>query len=229
MDHPIYHFTLLRHAESVGNAQSRWQGQSDYPLSEKGRAQARALAARWAAERVKFDIVIASPLLRARETVEIIASALALKVEIDPIWMERDVGEMEGLTADEILQKPKPPYVTPYEPIGGDGEGDWQLFLRAGKALHGLLRRPAGNYLVASHGGMLNQLMHAIVGAARHADPSGVRFHFENASFARVIYLPHQHRWLVDAVNDHAHLASLEEIGVRNLFDSSTGNRNGGH
>lgn len=210
-DKPIYHFTLLRHGESVGNAQSRWQGQSDYPLTERGRAQARALAERWRSEEVKFDLVIASPLVRAKETAEIIAAALNAKVELDPIWMERDIGEMEGLTADEVRQKPQPSYVTPYNPIGGNGEGDWELFLRAGRALHGLLRRPPGSYLIVSHGGMLNQLMHAIVGVAHHADPSGVRFHFENTSFASVTYFPHRHRWAIDAVNDRAHLKSLNQ------------------
>ncbi len=209
-DRPIYHFTLLRHGESVGNAQSRWQGQSDYPLTERGRAQARALAERWKAEEVKFDLVIASPLTRAKETAEIIASTLNVKVELDPIWLERDIGEMEGLTAEEVRQKPQPSYVTPYNPIGGNGEGDWELFLRAGKALHDLLRRPAGSYLIVSHGGLLNQLMHAIVGVAHHADPSGVRFHFENTSFASVTYFPHRHRWAIDAVNDRAHLKSLK-------------------
>jgi broad specificity phosphatase PhoE len=209
-DKPIYHFTLLRHGESVGNAQSRWQGQSDYPLTEKGRAQAQALAARWKSEEVKFDLAIASPLTRAKETAEIIVSALNVNLELDPIWLERDIGEMEGLTAEEVRQRPQPSYVTPYNSIGGNGEGDWELFLRAGKALHGLLRRPAGNYLIVSHGGMLNQLMHAIVGIAHQADPSGVRFHFENTSFASVTYFPHRHRWAIDAVNDRAHLKSIK-------------------
>ena len=94
LDKPIYHFTFLRHGESVGNAQARWQGQSEYPLTERGRAQARALAERWKSEDVRFDLAITSPLMRAKETTEIIASALNLKVEVDPIWLERDIGEM---------------------------------------------------------------------------------------------------------------------------------------
>lgn len=210
MDKSTYHFTFLRHGESVGNAQSRWQGQSDYPLTERGRAQARALAERWQSEEIKFDLVIASPLTRAKETAEIIAAALSVQVELDPIWLERNIGEMEGLTVEEVRQKPQPQYVTPYNSIGGNGEGDWELYLRVGKALHGLLRRPAGSYLVVSHGGMLNQLMHAIVGIVHQPDPSGVRFHFENTSFARVTYFPHRHRWAIDAVNDRAHLKSLK-------------------
>jgi broad specificity phosphatase PhoE len=207
---PVYQFVFLRHGESVGNAESRWQGQSNYPLTERGRAQARALAERWKTEGVKFDLAVSSPLVRAKETAEIIVSALNVRVEFDPIWLERDIGEMEGLTAEEVRQIPQPPYITPYDSVGGDGEGDWALFLRAGQALHDLLRRPAGSYLIVSHGGLLNQLMHAIVGVAPHADPSGVRFRFENTAFSHVIYFPHQHRWAIDAVNDRAHLKSLK-------------------
>jgi broad specificity phosphatase PhoE len=207
---PVYHFVFLRHGESTGNAESRWQGQSDYPLTERGRAQAAALANRWQMEGVKFDLAISSTLVRAKETAEIITSALLVPLELDEIWLERDIGEMEGLTSSEVKQRPRPPYVTPYDSVGGDGEGDWALFLRAGQALHSLLKRPAGSYLIVSHGGLLNQLMHAIVGVAHHADPSGVRFRFENTSFARVMYLPHQHRWAIDAVNDHAHINPLK-------------------
>ncbi|HUF00111.1 MAG TPA: histidine phosphatase family protein [Anaerolineales bacterium] len=210
-DKHIYNFVFLRHGESIGNAEARWQGQSDYALTERGRGQARALADRWKSENVKFDLIIASPLVRAKETAAIIASALGAKMELDPILLERHVGEMEGLTAEEVRKRPRPPYVTPYDPIGGAGEGDWALFLRAGQALHSLLRRPSGSYLIVSHGGLLNQLMNAIVGIAPHVDPSGVRFRFENTAFARIIYFPYQHRWAIDALNDRAHLKFIEQ------------------
>ncbi len=210
-DKPVYNFVFLRHGESVGNAEARWQGQSDYVLTEKGRAQAGALAQRWKSEGERFDLIISSPLVRAKETAEIIASALGLKIELDPILLERHIGEMEGLTIDEVRKIPQPPHTTPYDPIGGEGEGDWDLFLRAGQALSDLVRRPPGSYLIVSHGGILNQLMHAIAGIAPHVDPSGVRFRFENTAFARVIYFPHQHRWAFDALNDHYHLKSLKQ------------------
>lgn len=205
-DKPVYNFVFLRHGESIGNAESRWQGQSDYALTERGRAQAQALARRWKSEGVRFDLIIASPLVRARETAQIIASAVEARLELDTILMERHIGEMEGLTAEEVRRRPQPPYVTPYDSIGGQGEGDWALFLRAGQALQALLRRPPGSYLIVSHGGLLNQLMNAIVGIAPHVDPSGVRFRFENTAFARVTYYPYQHRWTIDALNDRAHL-----------------------
>src|SRR5688572_83880 len=136
----------MRHGESIGNAQARCHGQYDYELTEKGRAQARALADRRKSEGLKFDSIIASNLVRAKETAEIIASGLGAQVEYDAILLERHIGEMEGLTAEEVRKRPQPPYVTPYDFIGGGGEGDWALFLRAGQALQKLLRRSAGSY-----------------------------------------------------------------------------------
>ncbi|MDD2922712.1 MAG: histidine phosphatase family protein [Anaerolineales bacterium] len=201
-----FHITLLRHGESVGNAESRWQGQADYPLNDTGRLQARALAKRWKLEKAEFDLIICSPLMRAKETAEIIAQSLGAEVEIDPLWLERDNGEYAGLTPAEARTKiPPQPFYTPYDFVGGDGEGDWELFLRAGQALHSLLRRSPARYLVVSHGGLLNQVMHAVVGVAPQANNAGTRFRFDNTSFAQLAYFPHQHRWTIEKLNDRAH------------------------
>lgn len=206
-----FHITLLRHGESVGNAESRWQGQTDFPLTDRGREQARALAQRWTRERAKFDFVISSPLSRASETAEIVASQLGLMVEYDPIWLERDNGEFSGLTPQEVRNNfTHPEFTTPYDPVGMDGEGDWELFLRAGKALHDLLKREPARYLIVSHGGLLNQLMHAVMGIIPQAHNSGASFRFNNTAFAELTYHPRQHRWVVDKLNDHAHWGDAE-------------------
>jgi broad specificity phosphatase PhoE len=198
---------FLRHGESVGNAESRWQGQADFPLTTKGRQQAQALAKRWLDEKRIFDWIVTSPLSRAYETAEIIGTALNLPVETDPIWMERNIGEIAGMTGEEVRQRiPHREFVTPFTPIiGNEGEGDWELYLRAGKALSGLLRRAPGKYLVVSHGGLLNQVMYAVVGTTPHANSSGPRFRFNNTGFAHVIYHPDSHRWQINTINDHAH------------------------
>ena len=201
-----FYITLLRHGESVGNAESRWQGQADYPLNDTGRIQARALAQRWKSEEEKFDLIITSPLLRAQETAEIIAQELGMEFESNPVWMERDNGKYAGLTPSEArLKIPPPSFYTPYDFVGGDGEGDWELFLRAGQALHGLLKRRPARYLIISHGGLLNQVLHAVIGVAPQANNAGTRFRFENTSFAQLVYFPHQHRWIIDRLNDRAH------------------------
>ncbi len=202
---PRFVFTLLRHGESVGNAESRWQGQSDFPLTDTGCAQARALAERWQAEEVTFDQVFTSPLERARETARIVAEVLNVPVESDPLLLERAIGGFSGLTTLEVHLLPQPEFINPYHDVGGNGEGDWALFLRAGQALQKLLRQPVGRYLVVSHGGLLNQFMHAVMGIAPHANNGGPRFRFGNTAFARLFYFPNQHRWEIDTLNDHTH------------------------
>lgn len=207
----IFHITLLRHGESVGNAEARWQGQADYPLTDRGRKQAQALAERWKREKMRFDFVVSSPLSRTRETAEIIASKLGLTVEFEPLWLERDNGEFAGLTQHEVRQNfVHPDFTTPYDAVGNNGEGDWELFLRAGQALHDLLKREPARYLIVSHGGLLNQVMHAVVGIVPQANNAGTRFRFGNTAFAQLLYFPHQHRWAIDKLNDHVHWLDAE-------------------
>ena len=203
---PRFVFTFLRHGESVGTAESRHQGQYEYPLNDTGRSQVRALAERWRAEAVSFDRIFSSPLGRARETAEMLSAGLSVPVEYDPIWMERAAGELSGLTAAELRQRPMPEVVNPYEDLTGGGEGDWALFLRAWQALHSLLRQPLGRYLVVSHGGLLNLVMYAAAGITPQANDAGPRFRFENTGFARLVYFPSLHRWEFDVLNDRAHL-----------------------
>lgn len=206
----MFEFTLLRHAESQGNIEKRHQGQSEFPLTELGRRQAQALAGRWQAEGLAFDRIFSSPLERARLTTEAIRAALPAPVEYDPLLAERHLGDLTGLTHEAARHSvPPPPFLTPYEPYGNTGEGQWQLFLRAGQALHKLLSQPPGKYLVVSHRGFLGMLMYAILGINPHANFQGPRFHFQNTGFARITYDPHAHQWRLWAFNDLSHLGDL--------------------
>jgi broad specificity phosphatase PhoE len=191
-----YDFVFLRHGESVGNVEERLQGQSDYPLTERGRQQAQSLAQRWVREGVRFDRIITSPLARAKETASIVADALDASIEEDPIWLERDVGDLAGFTIQETLAKyPNADRRTPYDPFGESGEGDWQLFLRAGTAVHQLLKRPAGRYLIVTHGGMLTKVMYAVLGIPIQPHSHGPSFRFGNTGYAMFTYLPGRHQW----------------------------------
>ncbi|HNH26976.1 MAG TPA: histidine phosphatase family protein, partial [Anaerolineales bacterium] len=177
----------------------------------RGRKQAQALAERWKREKMKFDFVISSPLSRARDTAEIIAAKLGLTVDFEPLWLERDNGEFAGLTQHEVRNNfSHPDFTTPYDAVGNNGEGDWELFLRAGQALHDLLKREPARYLIVSHGGLLNQVMHAVVGIVPQANNAGTRFRFSNTAFAQLLYFPHQHRWAIDKLNDHIHWLDAE-------------------
>ena len=153
----FFHVTFLRHGESVGNAEDRFQGHADYPLTRKGRTQARALADRWQVEGVTFDKCIASPLLRACQTAEIVCATLNIPLELDPDWMEINNGLVSGLTPEQAERvSPRPDFMTPYTRFGETGESRWELYLRAGRAIQHILDRSPGRYLVAAHGGVLN-------------------------------------------------------------------------
>ena len=202
----IYHLTLLRHGESQGNFEGRHQGQADFPLTDLGREQAKTLLARWKSEGKEFDLVISSPLARARETAEIIATGLNASLEFDPLWMERDNGLMAGLSPEEVRQTlPVPAFIHPYQPVGQTGESQWQLFLRAGNALQSLFSHPPGKYLIVSHGGLLNMFFYAVLGIAPQPNFHGPRFRFNNSAFATLSYNPASHHWYILGVNDHLH------------------------
>jgi 2,3-bisphosphoglycerate-dependent phosphoglycerate mutase len=202
----IYHVTLLRHGESQGNFEGRHQGQADFPLTDRGREQTKALLDRWIAEEKEFNLVISSPLARARETAEIIASGLNAPLEFDPVWMERDNGLMAGLSPEEVRQiLPQPVFIHPYQPVGQTGESQWQLYLRAGNALQSLFSHPPGKYLIVSHGGLLNMFFYAILGIAPQPNFHGPRFRFNNSAFATLTYNPASHHFYILGVNDHLH------------------------
>lgn len=95
---------LLRHGQSTWNAEGRWQGIADPPLTDLGREQARAAIP--ALAELGLSAVASSDLARAKETAEILADALGLPpVEVDSHLRERDVGEWSGLTSDEIAER----------------------------------------------------------------------------------------------------------------------------
>lgn len=207
-----YQIILLRHAQSEGNALGVLQGQSEYPLSERGVQQSETLARRWKAEGRRFDAIVTSPLKRARQTAEIIAAAVGAPIEPDADWLERNNGRLAGLRPDEINKLGlRPGFIHIYEPVGETGESQWELFLRAGRAVQSLLSRPPGCYLVVSHGGILNLAMYAILGIVPQANMYGPRFRFRNTSFAVLEYDPTRHTWMVDTLNDRADLKTSEE------------------
>lgn len=92
---------LVRHGETPWNAEGRYQGQTDIPLSEVGEEQARKLGARLAD--VAITRAVASPLLRARRTAELaLGGARESMLTTDVGLQEIHHGEWEGKLAHEI-------------------------------------------------------------------------------------------------------------------------------
>ncbi|MHB1925448.1 MAG: histidine phosphatase family protein [Acidimicrobiales bacterium] len=87
---------LVRHGRTAVNASGRLQGRADPPLDETGLAQAEALRA----VLPEGASIISSPLVRARQTAEVVAGGRP--VEVDGRWVELDYGDWDGLPLDGV-------------------------------------------------------------------------------------------------------------------------------
>ncbi len=200
---------LLRHGQSIGNAENRHQGQAEFPLTDVGVFQAEQLASTWSRAGVQFDLAISSPQTRAKQTAKIITGATKTNLEFDPIWMERDNGELAGLLHKEAIQSlPPPEFIPIHQPIANTGESQWDLFLRAATAVNKLVKYPSGRYLIVSHGGFLNMVIHAILGQAPRSNFQGPNFNFSNTGYTTIQYKPSNDNWIFLEHNNTSHLTN---------------------
>lgn len=91
---------LARHGQTAYNLERRFQGQMQVPLDQTGVAQAHDLAQR--ASAIDFAALWSSPLLRARETAEIVAARIGLPIREDARLMETDAGDWTDRSFAEI-------------------------------------------------------------------------------------------------------------------------------
>ncbi len=152
----------VRHGRTAWNRARRFQGQSDTALDREGWSQARALAARLAAER--FDVAVSSDLKRALNTAKLIGDAAGVAIQEEPRLREMSFGSWEGLMWSEITERIPP--TSPSEPqadphVAPGGESFAELCSRVQPALSTLkatLPRN-GRALIVSHAAV----MHAIL------------------------------------------------------------------
>lgn len=167
---------FLRHGETAYNAENRLQGQRDIPLNARGREQARSVG-RTLGARIKSEVdrleaagaFIASPLERARETMEIARDAIGLPPQayrLDPALKELTFGAWEGLTWPEVAAR---------DPKGvrARSEDKWRFIPPGGESyamlaarLRPWLDQLTGDAFVVSHGGVARALMTLIAGVA---------------------------------------------------------------
>lgn len=198
---------VVRHGETVWNAERRMQGQQNSPLSERGRAQARALGARFSTE--PFDHLYSSDLERAYRTAEAIAERTGREIRIDVRLRERAFGIFEGLTAAEMAERHPAEYAKfrardPDYALPG-GECTREFFARSMACFSEIGTRHTGERVViVAHGMLLDALYRAARGmdlvAPRDVDLINASlnvFRFERA------------RWEVVCWGDCAHLDEI--------------------
>ena len=157
---------LIRHGESVANAERRFTHGPYEPLTERGRTEALA-AGRFARGRFDPVALYASPFERALETARGIGSVLGLEPAIIDALREQDFGELRGR-----------PYADYFDDPAARGHGRWQhrppggetleeVAARAGVAVEALARAHAGqDIIVVSHGGVMAALRGFVLRAA---------------------------------------------------------------
>ena len=158
---------LVRHGETEWNLSGRWQGHADAPLTDRGESQARALGERFKTE--SFDACYVSDLGRAMRTAELISRPTGMNFEPDARLRERDLGVMQGLTTQEMLERcpdvfdsfrnAGPDYIVP------EGESFRQFHERCVEALEDYVSRHQGErVLLVTHGGVLGAILRYVTG-----------------------------------------------------------------
>ncbi|HJU84167.1 MAG TPA: histidine phosphatase family protein [Holophagaceae bacterium] len=163
---------LCRHGETPWNAEGRYQGQIDIPLSDVGEAQARSLGERL--RNLPLTRAVASPLARARRTAELALGERSAMLTMDPDLQEIAHGAWEGLLASEIrLQDPdrlRAWREAPETVLMPGGESLQLVLDRAwpafGRACDGL--GPADTLLLVAHDAVNRVLLCRILGLPLH-------------------------------------------------------------
>ena len=179
---------LVRHGSTQHSAQRRFSGRNDLPLDESGQRQARALAAR-APALGDVAAVISSPLRRAVQTAEAIASALGLEVEVSDGLAEVDFGEWEGMTMREVhAAHPEQMAAWAASPdiAPPGGESFTALTRRVRRARDAVIAaHPGERVVVVTHVSPIKTL----VRLALDAPPSSLfRIHLDTASVSAIDY-----------------------------------------
>lgn len=158
---------LVRHGESVANAEERLQGQSDFPLTDHGRSQARLLGSWLLGRGALFHHVYVSPLSRARQTAEILSGITGgPEPVVEPALAEIGAGVIEGFTFDEIAQRFPHYPERKIDELGDFSEFGGESYEEVQQRARGLRRRleashfdPPERVLLVGHGGFNFQLL----------------------------------------------------------------------
>lgn len=203
----MLHLMLVRHGETEWNAQRRYQGQSDVPLSELGVQQAKLVAERLAGHEI--DAVYASDLKRAWETAQIIVEKNGLRVSSEPRLRELKFGILEGLTFDEAQEK-YPEMIAAWlsdfhqTPQGGETIGLFNA--RVISLLEDLKRQhDEQTVLLVAHGGPLSELLRMVL---ELSPQKRWYLELENASLSEVLIA--EDFVSLKRLNDTCHLAALK-------------------
>jgi broad specificity phosphatase PhoE len=152
---------LMRHGETRWNREGRVMGRNPVELSENGRAQVEAVVV--LARSLRPDLIVTSPLVRARQTAEIIADGLGgVEITEDPGIAEVSYGRWEGMTYYELIEDPHYAIYreSPVEYPTPGGETIPHVQARGVAAVHrAVAANPGRRILFVSHGDIIRTVL----------------------------------------------------------------------
>ncbi len=153
---------LIRHGETAWNASQRYQGQTDIPLNESGREQARRLAD-YLAKNEALQAVYCSDLSRAIETAQILAREADIEPIPDKRLREFCFGLWEGLTFNEIWESYREDFENWFnnfeEFCVPEGESFSDLSARSLEAIEEIKAKHSDTVAVVTHGGVIKAVL----------------------------------------------------------------------
>lgn len=155
---------IMRHGRTDWNVMHKLQGRTDIPLNDEGREMAKRAAEQYAD--IHFDVCYCSPLIRARETAEILLEGRDVPIIADERLLEMSFGIYEGVANSfEIPDCPinvlffnPEQYTTPVE----GAESLKQLFSRTGELLDTVIKplvEQGRDVLIVGHGAMNSSIV----------------------------------------------------------------------
>ncbi len=202
---------LVRHGRTLWNKEKIFRGTKDIPLDEIGKEEARLVGV-WLKDK-EIEGVYSSPLSRARETAEAIASPRGIEVQLLAGLIDLNFGQWEGLSLKEVQSRYPDLYQrwieAPHLVTFPHGEGLEAVASRAMEAVKKILRyHPAGGVVLVSHRVVLKVLICNLLG-------------LDNSHFWRIAqdtaainaFTYSNGTWIVNLLNDTCHLKGIHDWG----------------
>ena len=189
---------LARHGQTEWSVTGQHTGLSDIPLTAQGEENARRLGERLAKIKEAIQLVLTSPLQRARRTAEL--AGFGSRAEVEPNLLEWNYGKYDGRTTAEIRRE-RPDWQLFRDGVP-DGESLVQVAARADRVI-ARLRAAGGNAILFSSGHILRVLAARWCGCDASA---GQRLNLGTASLSALGYEHNLLEPVIQLWNDQEHL-----------------------
>ena len=188
----------IRHGQSEANAADIHHGWGETKLSELGRSQ--AIKAGELLQHIKFDYVISSDLLRARQTAELALPAYTC--QLDSRIREYGVGSLNGRRVEDCMREDGEPYLKAFNEndfSAYGGESPAMVSQRISEFMHELEQKEAGLYkdcriAIVGHAGSIRHIAYYVLGCNMHKEQMLIdncslsRFRFKEGSWTLCLW-----------------------------------------